>query len=172
VRDTWYADQRDLVKWGTLVHIADRHSLAAIVQVAYLRSGMRGILLNGECEVPIPPAVWSFFREVNAVRRLGDFVHRQVVVIDTPFIPQRRRQYRQAVVESVRNVASSKIVLLYPDTGIAPAKFSGKHVTSEDIEAVWEVLQSGDWLAVYQHQSRSKMWKHDARARFVGRLRQ
>jgi len=167
VKDTWYADQRDLVKWGTLAHLAERHSLAAIVQVAYLRPGTRGALLNGKGEVPISPAVWSFFREVNAVRSLGDLLHRRIVVIDTPFIPQRRRQYRQAVVESVRNVASSKIVLLDPDTGIAPAKPSGKHVTTEDIAAVWEVLQSGDWLAVYQHQSRSKTWKHDARDRFA-----
>jgi len=167
VKDTWYADQRDLVKWGTLALLAERHSLAAIVQVAYLRPGTRGALLNGKGEVPISPAVWSFFRDVTAVRSLGDLLHRRIVVIDAPFIPQRRRQYRQAVVESVRSVASSKIVLLDPDTGIAPAKPSGKHVTTEDIAAVWEILQSGDWLAVYQHQSRSKTWKHDARDRFA-----
>ncbi len=34
MRNTWYADQRDVVKWGMLAHIAERHSLAAIVQVA------------------------------------------------------------------------------------------------------------------------------------------
>ena len=167
MKDTWYADQRDLVKWGTLAHLAERHSLAAIVQVAYLRPGKRGALLNGKGEVPISPAVWSFFREVTAVRSLGDLLHRRIVVIDAHFIPQRRRQYRQAVVESVRSVASSKIVLLDPYTGIAPAKPSGKHVTTEDIAAVWEVLQPGDWIAVYQHQSRSKTWKHDARDRFA-----
>ncbi len=167
MKDTWYADQRDLVKWGTLAHLAEHHSLAVIVQVAYLRPGTRGMLLNGKDEVPISPAVWSFFRDVTAVRSLGDLLHRRVVVIDAPFIPQHRRQYRQAVVESVRGVASSKIVLLDPDTGIAPAKPSGKHVTAEDIAAVWEVLQPGDWIAVYQHQSRSKTWKQDARDRFA-----
>jgi len=36
VKDTWYADQRDLMKWGTLAHHAERHSLTAIVQVAYI----------------------------------------------------------------------------------------------------------------------------------------
>ncbi|MGH2397071.1 MAG: hypothetical protein ACRDFW_08795 [bacterium] len=167
MKDTWYADQRDLVKWGTLAHVAERHSLAAIVQVAYLRPGTRGALLNGNGEVPISPAVWSFFRDITTVRNLGDLLHRRIVVIDKPFMPQRRRQYRQAVVESVRSVESSKIVLLDPDTGIAPAKPSGKHVTTEDIAAVWEVLQSGDWIAVYQHRSRSKTWKQDARDRFA-----
>jgi hypothetical protein len=156
-----------LVKWGTLAHLAEQHSLAVIVQVAYLRLGTRGVLLSGKNEVPISPAVWSFFRNVTAVVSLGDLLHRRVVVIDAPFIPQRRRQYRQAVVESVRGVASSKIVLLDPDTGIAPAKPSGKHVTAEDIAAVWEVLQPGDWIAVYQHRSRSKTWKEDARDRFA-----
>lgn len=166
MRDTWYADQRDLVKWGTLAHLAERHSLPAIVQVAYLRPGTRGALQKSNCEIPISPAVWSFFRDVTAVRSLGDLLHRRIVVFDKPFVPQRRRQYRQAVVDSVRNVESPKIVLLDPDTGIAPAKPSGKHLTAEDIAAVWEVLQPGDWIAVYQHRSRSKTWKEDARARF------
>ena len=167
MKDTWYADHRDLVKWGTLAHLAEKHSLAVIVQVAYLRPGTRAVLLSGKNEVPISPAVWSFFRNVTAVVSLGDLLHRRVVVIDAPFIPRRRRQYRQAVVESVRGVACSKIVLLDPDTGIAPAKPSGKHVTAEDIAAVWEILQPGDWIAVYQHRSRSKTWKEDARDRFA-----
>jgi hypothetical protein len=167
VKDTWYADQRDLVKWGTLVHLAESDSLAAIVQVAYLRPGKRATLLNGSGEVPISPTVWSFFRDVTAVRSLGELLHRRVVVIDRRFMPQRRRQYRQAVVESVRSVEGPKIVLLDPDTGIAPARASGKHVTAEDITAVWEALQPGDWIAVYQHRSRSKTWKQDARDRFA-----
>lgn len=165
MKDTWYGDHRDLVKWGTLAHLAEHNSLEAIVQVAYLRSGTRGTLLNGKSEAPISPAVWSFFRKVTAVCSLGDLLHRQIIVMDAPFIPRRRRQYRQAVVEFVQSIVSSKIVLLDPDTGIAPSKPSGKHVTTEDIAAVWEVLQTGDWLAVYQHQSRSKTWKHDARDR-------
>ena len=167
MKDTWYGDRRDLVKWGTLADLAERHSLAVIIQVAYLRLGTRGVLLNGNSEVPISPAVWSFFRDVTAVRSLGDLLHRQIVLIDQPFMPQRRRQYRQMVVESVRSVASGKIVLLDPDTGIAQAKPSGKHVTAEDIAAVWEVLQPGDWIAVYQHQSRSRTWRQDAQDRFA-----
>lgn len=167
MRDTWYADQRDLVKWGTLAHLAERHSLAAIVQVAYLRSGERNALLSGDGEVPIPRAVWSFFRDVRAVRDLGRLLHREIIVIDEPFRPRRRQQYREAVVESLRSIEGRKIVLLDPDTGIAPAKPSGKHATAEDIAAVWEVLQPGDWIAVYQHRSRSKTWKQDARERFA-----
>jgi len=167
VRDTWYADHRDLVKWGTLAHIAERQSLAAIVQVAYLRRGTQGALQNGSAEVPIAPAVWSFFRDVTAVRSLGEILSRRIVVIDKPFTPQRRREYRLAVVESVRSIESSKIVLLDPDTGIAPSKPSGKHVTAEDIAAVWEALQPGDWIAVYQHRSRNKTWKQGAQDRFT-----
>ncbi|MGQ0523581.1 MAG: hypothetical protein ACT4P8_07985 [Betaproteobacteria bacterium] len=166
MKDTWYADQRDLVKWGTLAHLAERHGLATIVQVAYLRPGARGVLSNGSGEVPISPAVWSFFRNVTAIRGLGERLQRQIVVVDAPFVPQRRRQYRQAVIESVRTVAGSKIVLLDPDTGIAPAKPSGKHVTTEDISAVWDILLAGDWLAVYQHQSRDRAWKQNARDKF------
>jgi len=167
VKDTWYSDQRDLVKWGTLAHLAERHSLAAIVQVAYLRPGKRPLLSNGTGEVPIPPAVWGFFRDVTAVRGLGTLLQRHVVVIDEPFVPRRRRQYRQAVVDALSGIDRPKIVLMDPDTGLSPAKPSGKHITADDLAAVWEVLASGDWLAVYQHRSRSRVWKEEARARFA-----
>jgi len=78
VRDTWYADKRDLVKWGTLAHLAERHSLAAIVQVAYLRLGTRDPLKEGGREIPtpLPQEVWAFFRDVTAVCSLGHLLQR------------------------------------------------------------------------------------------------
>lgn len=167
MKDTWYADQRDLVKWGTLAYLAERHSLAAIVQVAYLRSGKRPPLSNGTGEVPISPVVWAFFRDVAAVRNLGKLLQRSIVVINEPFVPQRRRQYREAVVAALRWVESPKIVLLDPDTGISPSKPSGKHITTDDLTAIWGVLRSGDWLAVYQHRFRSKSWKEQSRQKFA-----
>ncbi len=33
MKDQWYADQRDLVKWGALEYLADRYSADEIVQV-------------------------------------------------------------------------------------------------------------------------------------------
>ena len=167
VKDIWYGDRRDLVKWATLAHLAERHSLMTIVQVPYLRFGARGTLQFDDGQVPILSEVWSFFRDITAVRSLGDILRRQIVVIDEPFVPGRRPAYRHRVVEAVKALESPKIVLLDPDTGLAPAKPTSKHATREDVAAVWEVLQPGDWLAVYQHRSHNKTWKQDAAKRFA-----
>ena len=37
MQDTWYGDHRDVVKWGTLVHLARSEEIRTIVQVAFLR---------------------------------------------------------------------------------------------------------------------------------------
>ena len=31
MKDTWYGDKRDLVKWGTLVHLARRENIKQII---------------------------------------------------------------------------------------------------------------------------------------------
>lgn len=167
MQDSWYADQRDLVKWGTLAHLAERHDLAAIVQVAYLRRGERPSLEDGSAKVPISPAVWAFFRDVGAIRGLADKLKCRIVLLDDTFVPRQRKKYRQSVLAAVRGVEGPKIVLLDPDTGIAASRATAKHVTSEDIAAVWEILDPGDWLAVYQHRYRDKRWREDARDRLA-----
>jgi hypothetical protein len=37
MRDIWYGDRRDLVKWGVLVELAARHDARHILQVLYPR---------------------------------------------------------------------------------------------------------------------------------------
>lgn len=167
MKDTWYGDHRDLVKWGTLAHLAQRHALAAIVQVAYLRPGKRPLLHDGRAEVPISPAVWAFFRDPGAVRGLAGTLKCRIVPLHDTFVPRQRKQYREKIIEAVRAVEGAKIVLLDPDTGIAASRATGKHVTTEDMTAVWQVLASGDWLAVYQHRYRDKCWREKARAKLA-----
>jgi len=41
MKDTWYGDRRDLVKWGTLVHLARSEQIMTVIQVAFLRKGER-----------------------------------------------------------------------------------------------------------------------------------
>ncbi len=81
--------------------------------------------------------------------------------------PLSRRQHHEAVIVTLRGITSPKVVLLDPDTGIAPSKPSGKHVSPEDVTAVWHALTAGDWLAVYQHRSRRKAWREEARNRLA-----
>jgi hypothetical protein len=167
MRDTWYGDDRDLVKWGTLAHIAQRESLDLIVQVPYLRCGERPRLQTGKGEIQIQSPIWEFFRNVSAVKRLGESLGREVIVVLDPFDPRKREDYHQAVCERLGKLSESKVVLLDPDTGLAPKKAKAEHVTCEDVQAVWRVLGYGDWLVLYQHASRVKDWQKVGRLRFA-----
>ena len=51
MKDTWYGDNRDIVKWGTLAHLAARESIKTIVQIPYLRPGDRPPLQTGSGEL-------------------------------------------------------------------------------------------------------------------------
>ena len=167
MRDTWYGDKRDLVKWGTLAHIAQRESLDLIVQVPYLRCGERPPLHTNLGHVQIDIAVWSFFRNVYAVEALGAAFGRRIVVIQDAFDRRKRETYRQRVASELARFPQPKVVLLDPDTGIAAGRASGEHVDAEDIKAAWYPLRIGDWLVVYQHASRRKTWREEAQQRFV-----
>jgi hypothetical protein len=166
LRDTWYADQRDLVKWGTLAHLAEREALDVIVQVPFLRHGRRPPLRSGSQEVSISSEVWKFFRDVGAVRALGERLGRMIVVVDEVFVPREREMYRQRILAALDGVAGRRVVLLDPDTGIEPVRAAPEHVTVEDIQAVWRVLQAREWLVLYQHASRRRKWREEARERF------
>jgi len=167
VRDSWYADKRDLVKWGTLAHIALREHLQLIVQVPYARGGSRPTLRTSKGEVAIHPAVWRFFRDLSAVEALGKTLGCKVVVIPDIFDPQQRQAYNQTVVDRLRDFRAPKVVLLDPDTGLASAKPAAEHVAPRDVQGVWEAINRGDWLVLYQHASRTKTWRTDAGRRFA-----
>jgi hypothetical protein len=166
LRDTWYADHRDLVKWGTLVHLAEREALNVIVQVPFLRHDPRPPLRSGNQEVLIARAVWEFFRDVCAVRALGERLGRSIIVVDDVFVPRERERYRQRILAALDGIAGRRVVLLDPDTGIEPVKAAPEHVTVEDVQTVWRVLRPGEWLVLYQHASRRRTWREESRGRF------
>ena len=166
MKDIWYADKRDLVKWATLAHLARRDSLQLIVQVPFRRSSELPVLQTGNGEIAIRREVWDFFRNVKAVEALGPRIRRRIVVLDRKFVPQQRKKYRQSVVKAVREFAEPKVVLLDPDIGIEPEKATPEHATVEDVKAVWNVLNARDWLVLYQHKWRQKDWCEKARSRF------
>jgi hypothetical protein len=79
LRDTWCGDKRELVKWGTLAHIAQREALDLIVQVPYLRYGERAQLQTSNGEVQIQSSIWNFFRNVSADAGLSGFFKKRSV---------------------------------------------------------------------------------------------
>lgn len=166
MKDTWYGDHRDLVKWGALVHLARREQISQIVQVAFLRNGRRPTFeVEGEC-CDIAEEVWAHFRDVSRITDLTDSTGLHITLIDRPFDSRRREEYVEHVVEVVSRLPAPRVVLLDPDTGIEPAKSRPEHVTVDDVERIWHSLVEGDWLVLYQHASRRTEWRDEARAKF------
>ena len=74
------------------------------------------------------------------------------------FDPKERDTYLRMVVAMLNADNRRKVVLLDPDTGIAPSKQTGDHIGLDEIRSVWEALCRRDWLVLYQHGRRVKGW--------------
>jgi hypothetical protein len=166
MRDGWYSDGRDLLKWAALAHLANREQLRAVVQVAMFRPSKRPTLETGLGTIAIPEAVWAHFRDILSVRGLGAIGGFDVSVFDAPFASNGRAAYFDVVAETLRKMPDSKAVLLDPDTGFEPGVRNAKHVTAKDVRVTWDALGERDWLLLYQHRWRHVQWKEDAVARF------
>jgi hypothetical protein len=160
VKDTWYGDKRDLVKWGALVHLACREDLDKIIQVAFLRRGDRPLLETGHGEVAVAEEVWDHFRDVESVESLKTGTRPVIRVLAQPFDPSNRQGYVDHVTDILRqHEHQKKVVLLDPDTGMEPRRARAEHVKEEEVRRVWDALADDDWLVVYQHGFRRTDWR-------------
>ena len=110
VRDRWYADNRDLVKWGVLLRLADLFQAQRILQLAFYRPsepGEFGRLTIDDKVYDLPDEVVAHFRDLRAAGRLGAKV--RVTVFD-PRTATGRPTYRRRWLccrRSPRSAASS-----------------------------------------------------------------
>jgi hypothetical protein len=150
MRDQYYADNLDLVKWGILLMLAERYAAKHILQVLYYRpSEWADLEIDGEM-VRMPDAVIQHFRNATAITGLRSPA--QIEVIADTF--SDRREYLRTVTYRIQarpNVPC--IVFLDPDTGLEPQTPGFEHVLNAELADVWKVLQPGDVLVFYQHQT-------------------
>lgn len=170
MRDQWYGDHRDLVKWGVLLHLARTYRVPKIIQVAYRRPDSTSPALISELgPAPIPPEVFGQFRRLERITELGVAAGVSIEVLPDVFEPRSRAEYRRFVLGRLRDVADSSVVLfLDPDTGISSSDRSPAHVTPGDLGVFWSALRPSDWLVVYQHASRQADWLEKRRKDFQG----
>lgn len=152
MKDEWYGDKRDLVKWGSLLLVAKQHRIRRVLQVAYYRSSTWAHLEIDGVEHALPASVVAHFRDVRDIRRLVAGV--QIEVVDVP-LQRGRAAYLDAVVDAVTSIRQPKLVFLDPDTGLEPRPGKGDltHVLEQELQALWARLGPRDILALYQHQT-------------------
>ncbi len=163
--DEWYSDNRDLVKWGVLLNLAELHRTATILQVAYYRPtpwDEKDIEIDGRA-YPLPPEVIYHFRDIKKIKAMRS--NARVRVLADLF--QDRTRYLQRILMTIRNLPRPAIVFLDPDTGLEPlGEAKPVHVLEKELCEIWHALRHGDLLALYQHQTREDRWVEKKRAQF------
>jgi hypothetical protein len=164
MRDKWYSDNRDLVKWGVLLQLAELYNTATILQVAYYRpTPWDGIEIDGRA-YPLPLEVVNHFRNIKNIATLRP----NVMVLDAPC--HDRAQYLQCILMAIQKLPKEPaIVFLDPDIGLEPRGKAGlEHVLETELREIWHALRSGDLLAFYQHQTNmaGRPWVKEKQTQF------
>jgi hypothetical protein len=156
MKDQWYGDNRDLVKWTVLLGIAGRFKATEILQVLYHSpTNWAQIEIDGK-HVPIPTELIKHFRDVRSIVSLECGL--KIEIFDHPFAngADERKRYLQGLIAktAARREVSPLIVFLDPDTGLEPASgnFDLTHVREHEVRAIWEGMGAKDILVLYQHQ--------------------
>jgi len=176
MRHQWYADGRDLIKWGVLLHLAKSSNLERIIQVAYLRPDASRPVIERRNErqieeIRLPDIVWTHFRNLRDIEYLAAESGVEIVLIETPYLPAARADYSKAIIDKYLAIPRKPmIVFLDPDTGIAKGRAKPEHVTSDEISEIWAALAPSDWLVLYQHKNFQQNWLSNKREEFARAL--
>jgi hypothetical protein len=160
MRDWWYGDKRDVVKWGTVLVLARKWSIRAVLQVALCRPTSFNYQLNiGETTEPLPVEVVRHFRDIDDIQRLAEATNLKIDIYKDTFRWNHefrtredfRADYFDKVTTKIQQYRDPVIVFLDPDTGIAPVNYDYKHVTHQEIRKTLQAMKTGDVLLFYQH---------------------
>jgi hypothetical protein len=150
MKDCWYADNRDLVKWGVLLRLAEIYGITTILHVAFYRPSEFGTLIIDDQPMDLPSEVTSHFRNLNSISSISTKV--RVTVFRENFV--NRATYLIALSSALLELGNEgSIVFLDPDTGLEPNKPKLEHVLNSEVHAVWDAMKTEDVLAFYQHQT-------------------
>lgn len=160
MRDRWYCDNRDLVKWGVLTHIAKKYKLYNILQIPYWRPENKYPHFRFQNEQPqqISNDVWKFFRKIQNIKSLGPTLGISINTLTAEFIPGQRDNYVREIKNEIGLMKHPFLLFLDPDTGLQPKTCKAEHTSIDEIESLWRILQSHDWLVLYQHARHTREW--------------
>ena len=81
MRDWWYGDKRDIVKWAAIPVLAKQHGMHTVMQIAlYRRDELKYELRINETATPLPDEVIKHFRDLDDIQRLAKNVGLRIEV--------------------------------------------------------------------------------------------
>ena len=152
MQDRFYGDNRDLVKWGTLLELAGQYKATHILQVLYYRTNeWVPIEIDGRA-VGIAKEVIQHFRNAKSIRNLRSDI--RIEILDDEF--RNRKNYLARVLALIKEGNDGPgIIFLDPDTGLEPPSHKSNlgHVLCIELNEIWKNLRTGDVLVLYQHKT-------------------
>ena len=180
MRNEWYGDKRDFLKWPTLLYLANREGIRQIFQVA-MRTDAEPpyppiTTLNGErvnCE-NFTEQVSNHFHQhndLNGIRAVGEHFGIDIVVWPETFTHANRSGYFANILAEIQKYECPTIWFFDPDTGIEPPSGANRtHVRLSELANAFQLIPEGDYLASYQHAWREENWQSQARTRLSQKL--
>ncbi len=122
MRDWFYGDKREIVKWGTILAIAQRHSIWRVLQVAMYRPDREDHQLAFDCySVSLPKVVVSHFRDLDHIQQLAEAgnlkidVHKDTFQWSSGF--RSREDFRRAYFDKVTCSDLPPVIDTTPELG-------------------------------------------------------
>ena len=180
-----YSDKKDLVKWTSSLHLAQREGIGRIVQVA-MRTDKGPTFpimktLGGEtvdCQDAAKHAT-GHFRSIENIKGLGKCCNILIEVWSERFTRKNRVDYFDKVYKKIEKSTEPTVWFFDPNIGIEPEKsaFNDGHVTLHEISVAFNALKLGDYLVCYQDAPRGSKkevqkndWRYRARKRLAQKL--
>jgi hypothetical protein len=131
MRDKFYSDNRDLVKWAVLHRLAEIYKAPRILQLAFYRpSEFPKVTVDGK-EHKIPQEVLSHFRDLRKIENINSKI--QVAVFDDLF--DDRTSYLKSVKKFLSKFQEETCVVFL------------------EAKSIWKATKAGDVYVFYQHQT-------------------
>ena len=163
MRDRWYGDNRDLIKWGGIKILCSENKINKVLWVAYLRDDQWTKIGFDDHPTPfiVPDKVLHHFKSIRQnMDRLRENIDLDIILVDDEinnvhYSCQNRDEYTKSFCKYIENNAEgNKVVFWDPDTGLESNKLKVTQVSEDEIKDIWKSLREDDYLVFYQHRPR------------------
>lgn len=180
MRNQWYGDPDDHMKWTSLIYLAEQHNITQIVQIAMDPNpptpitSIPGMGQEAERMQDIAPQVSRYLHETKSFSRITNLGVPYGIEISTwqgSFATATRTNYRNELLQLIANTPEPTIWFFDPDTGIEPDTPNKNHVLISDLRESFQALPTNHVLACYQHNTQHEDWRVTKRQDFANALK-
>jgi hypothetical protein len=181
MREIWYGDRRDIVKWACVYETAKWISVKNVVQVLFHRKSYLSISSSTAAPMKalIDDKIFEHFQyDLMNASDLCKQLDLTLAFIEADDFSREQQpdktEWAAAYVAKVRQQLQSiplpTVVLLDPDTGIEPESPTLEHVLNKEVREIFSAMNIGSGMLFYQHRplgaKRGEGWITEKRDKF------